>query len=131
MPWALFGAEQTLSRSLGGRTHYAALFVGDPSAGGVEVTPQNAPDYERVEIPVSHWDFSQDAANGRAVAENNAPVIFPLASDAYTVTPDHVGLFTAFVGGDLVLYDTISITQPVAGGRVRIVVGALRARALL
>ena len=134
MPWTAVGATLALDaffRGVGaGPTLWAALFVGDPSGAGVELSVDVAPAYARQQVTAADWVVTQEADAARATS--TVAISFPIATPGrYTVTPDHVAVMTAAAGGDVVIYETVSITAPRAGSRVQIPLGSLIGRARL
>ena len=91
-------------------TKYLALYVGDPTSGGTEVTGTGYARLERsttqisitnneLSVTMGEWDDSADVSWG---------------------TPDYVALMSALTGGNVLFYGLLSpaITEIVAGTRV-------------
>ena len=91
-------------------TKYLALYVGDPTSGGTEVTGTGYARLERsttqisitnneLSVSMGEWDDSADVSWG---------------------TPDYVALMSALTGGNVLFYGLLSpaITEIVAGTRV-------------
>ena len=91
-------------------TKYLALYVGDPTSGGTEVTGTGYARLERsttqisitnneLSVTMGEWDDSADVSWG---------------------TPDYVALMSALTGGNVLFYGLLSpaLTEIVAGTRV-------------
>ena len=134
MPFTLAGAADAISYYFGNKSGlYAALFTGDPSGSGVELTTTNAPGYTRVSLPLTLLDAAtQDSANNRANAASDAALDWPTATADQTAVPSWFGIMSAATGGVLYAYDETGITGALASGeRVRIPTGKLIARAIV
>lgn len=100
---------------------YLALFVGDPTDGGTELSASN---YARVAVPTASWGT---AANGSVA--NTTLVAFPQAAAAWTASDiTYWALYTASTSGTLRAYDELAVglQQPIAlGNTVKFNIGDL------
>ena len=111
MPLTNAGAEACLNGpSLCGTTRYLAIFTGDPSGAGVEVT---AAGYARLARTAAQMPATDNAVSVSAGEWDDS-------ANASWGTPDYFALMTASTGGSVLAYEAISpvITEIVTGSRV-------------
>lgn len=98
-------------------TRYFALFDGDPSDGGTEVSGNN---YSRVAVTNNATNFP-NASNG--VKTNGTDIEFPTPSGAWG-SVSYAAEFDAATDGNLVSWDELPVTRsPVSGDPVSIPAG--------
>ena len=93
----------------GSTTQYLALFVGDPTGAGVEISGSN---YARKEVAPTDWNAAASGAK-----DNGNAITFPQATDVWSASNiTHFGLFDASTGGNLKAYDELpeNQKQPIA-----------------
>ena len=100
---------------------YMALFVGDPSSGGVEVSGAN---YARVAVPTASWG----AASASSCA-NSAAITFPQATGVQSASNvTYFALYDAATSGNLKFQDDLPVAQQqpiVENNTVEFAVGAV------
>ncbi len=85
-------------------TLYLALFVGDPSDGGTEVSGSN---YARKEVTDSDWN---NAVSGQIT--NKTELSFVKSADVWSSSNvTHFALYDAATGGNLQAYDDFPANQ--------------------
>ena len=115
MPLTASGEALVLNGLLSG-TVYAALYIGDPEAGGVEVSGGS---YVRQVAT-----FSNSGSNP-TTASNNTLITFPTATaDWGTIT--HFALCDASTGGNRLASNAMSVAKPMLTGDIaRFPIGSL------
>jgi hypothetical protein len=92
-------------------TLYLALFVGDPSGAGVEISGGN---YARKTVATTDW-----AAAASGSLSNSSAVTFDQATDIWSADDvTYWALYDASTGGNLVAYDDVPAAQqqPIVSG---------------
>lgn len=85
-------------------TLYMALFVGDPSSGGVEISGAN---YARLSVPATSW-----ASASAASCTNTAAVTFPQSNGIQSSdNVTHFALLDAVSGGNIKFQDDLPVAQ--------------------
>jgi len=85
-------------------TLYMALFVGDPSSGGTEISGAN---YARLSVPATSWGAASSAS-----CSNSAAITFPQATGVWSASNvTYFALYTAVTGGDLKFQDDLPVAQ--------------------
>lgn len=102
-------------------TLYLALFVGDPSGAGIEISGSN---YARKSIATTDWG----AAASSTLSNVNA-VTFEQAADVWSASDiTYWALYDAASGGNLIAYDDLPVAQQqpiVAGNTVEFAIGGI------
>jgi hypothetical protein len=129
MPWSDTRTEVLAEILPAGTSRYVALFQGDPTDGGVEVTSLG---YERVDF--DDWVTAPDG-DYESVRSNASSIVFPPSEQGGSAT--HWAIFDVPGAGNMKASgrvrdefgDAYEMTWTDAGDELRLPIGALRIRA--
>lgn len=104
-------------------THYLALFVGDPTAAGVELDTTNCPGYTR--LPIANTNASwAGATNGSKTT--SADLTMAAATGPWSQQPDYMAIMDAPNGGNIGDTGPLASALTIANGQaVRFPAGSL------
>jgi hypothetical protein len=108
--WALDACYGSNHSSVWPSTVYVALFNGNPSSGGTELTSTG--NYARVALTNNSTNFP-DASSG--FKSNGTDIAFPTSTGAYSASATYIGLYDNSAGGNLLDYGALSPTLTVSG----------------